>query len=134
MALIEWRDSYKTGIRSIDYEHENLVWVINDLLDKLSHDCPTDDIVRSLGEIHALIEAHFALEEKVMRDIRYAAYPAHKEDHDRLLDDIREIMENVGGGGDFKKTLGEVVNAWFTVHFSTFDKDFHGLAHRHGED
>jgi hypothetical protein len=32
MALIEWRESYKIGIRSIDYEHENLIWVINDLL------------------------------------------------------------------------------------------------------
>ena len=131
MALIEWRDSYKTGIRSIDYEHENLIWVIKDLLDKLSHDCPTDEIIQSLGEIHALIEAHFALEEKVMRDIRYADYPAHKQDHDRLLDDIRDIMESVGDGGDFKKTLGDRVNAWFTVHFGTFDKEFHGLAHGH---
>ena len=129
MALIEWRDSYKTGIRSIDYDHENLIWVINDLLGKLSNDVPTDDIVQALGEIHALIEAHFALEEKVMRDIRYADYPAHKDDHDRLLDDMREIMESVGGGGEFKQALGEAVNAWFTVHFSTFDKDFHGFAH-----
>ena len=131
MAPIEWRDSYKTGIRSIDYEHENLIWVINDLLGKLSDDVPTDEIVQALGEIHALIEAHFALEEKVMRDIRFTDYLAHKEDHDRLLDDMREIMESVGPGGgvDFKKTLGEAVTAWFTVHFSTFDKDFHGLAH-----
>ena len=125
MALIEWRESYKTGIRSIDYEHENLIWVINDLMGKLSADCPTEEIVRALGGIHALIEAHFALEEKVMRDIRYTGYQAHKEDHDRLLDELREIMEGAGGGGDFKKTLGEAVNDWFTVHFSTFDKDFH---------
>ena len=128
MALIEWRESYKIGIRSIDYEHENLIWVINDLLGKLSDDHLSADIVQALGEIHALVEAHFALEEKIMRDIRYAGYAAHKADHDRLLDDMCEIMEGIAGGGDFKKTLGEVVNAWFTVHFSTFDKDFHGLA------
>ncbi len=129
MALIEWRESYKVGIRSIDYEHGNLIWVINDLLGKLSKDHTTDDIVQALGEVHALIEAHFALEEKVMRDIRYSSYPAHKKDHDRLLDDLREIMEGVEGGGDFMKALGETVNAWFTVHFSTFDKEFHSLAH-----
>ena len=129
MALIEWRDSYKTGIRSIDYDHENLIWVINDLLGKLSNDVPTDDIVQALGEIHALIEAHFALEEKVMRDMRYTDYSAHKDDHDRLLDDMREIMDSVAGGGDFKKTLGEAANAWFTVHFSTIDTDFHNFAH-----
>ena len=38
-------------------------------------------------------------------------------------------MEGVEGGGDFMKALGETVNAWFTVHFSPFDKEFHGLAH-----
>jgi hemerythrin len=128
MTRIEWRESYKIGIRSIDYEHEKLIRVINDLLGKLTNDHSTADIVQAQGEIHALIEAHFALEEKVMRDNRYTGFPAHKSDHDRLLDDMREIMEGVEDGGDFKKTLGEAVNAWFSVHFSTFDKDFHNRA------
>ena len=29
MALIEWREEYKTGIAGVDYEHEELINLIN---------------------------------------------------------------------------------------------------------
>ena len=46
-----------------------------------------------LGEIHARIAAHFALEEKIMREAHYDRFEAHKEDHEHLLDEIRDIMD-----------------------------------------
>ena len=132
MTLIKWHEGFRTGIRSVDYEHENLVWIINNLVGRLAAGCPTRDIDAALGEIHTLIEAHFALEEKVMRDLRYQGYRSHKDDHDRLLEEIRDIMDDVAGDArfDFRQVLGERVNIWFTRHFATFDKDFH-LATRH---
>ena len=31
MALLEWKNDYKTGFASIDYEHEHLILAINSL-------------------------------------------------------------------------------------------------------
>lgn len=131
MALVEWRSEFETGIPSIDYEHEHLITVINTLYDRAGKDAARDDVLDMLGEVHALIEAHFALEEKVMRDMRYADYPAHKADHDRLLEDIRDIMEDVEAGAnpDFGDALRGRISHWFGEHFRTLDRKLHALTH-----
>ena len=129
MALIQWQDNFRTGFSSVDYEHQNLIALINELHDRIPYDGSVDDIHFLLGEIHALIEAHFALEEKIMRDVRYPHYRPHKDDHDRLLDDIRDIMDDVADDPDFdhRQALGERVNAWFGNHFATHDRKLHSL-------
>jgi hemerythrin-like metal-binding protein len=84
----------------------------------------------ALGEIHARISAHFALEEKCMMSLGYEGYPEHKADHEKLLDEIRDIMDEVTTGGRFDAAqLGARLTAWFVGHFSTLDARFH---HRSG--
>ncbi len=128
MALLSWKDALKSGHPSVDYEHENLISTINEMHDKMvGGDGSHDTIKHYLGEIHALIEAHFALEEKIMRDIDYAELAAHKADHDRLLEEIRDIMDQVEEEADFdyNSALAKKMSVWFALHFSTLDKDFH---------
>ena len=36
---------------------------------------------------------HFALEERIMRDSGYSEYEDHKDDHEELLDEIRDLMD-----------------------------------------
>lgn len=127
MALLQWKDEYKTGFAAVDYEHENLIRLINELYERITANCGADEVRRYLGEIDALIEAHFALEEKVMRDMSYDRYIPHKADHDHLLEQIRDIIEDAGNNGDagFRSTLGERLSAWFGKHFATEDKYLH---------
>ncbi len=129
MALIEWRDDFKTGVASIDYEHEHLITTINHLHDGITGDDPFESAQFMLGEIHALIEAHFALEEKVMRDMKYGEYTAHKGDHDALLEDIRDIMDSVAEDEayNYSMALAERTSRWFGDHFKTHDRKLHAL-------
>jgi hemerythrin len=127
MTLLEWKDEYRTGFSSIDYEHQTMIESINQIFKDSGGDKET--LLAALGEIQALIEAHFALEEKIMRDQRYAAYIPHKQDHERLLDEILDIMDAVekNGENDTANALGERLSAWFGIHFASFDKDLHTL-------
>lgn len=127
MALLEWKDDYRTGIGSIDYEHQNLIESISRIFEEGSGEPGT--LLAALAEIHALIEAHFALEEKIMRDYHYPAYIPHKQDHERLLDEIVDIMEAVEKHGqlDTAMALGERLSAWFGIHFASLDKDLHKM-------
>lgn len=131
MALLEWKDDYRTGFRSIDFEHQNLIASINNIFENGSGD--KEATLAALGEIHALVEAHFALEEKIMRDQHYAAYPPHKEDHERLLDDILNIMDEVEkvAGLDTETALRNRLGGWFSAHFATLDKDLHTMLGDH---
>ena len=86
-----------------------------------------DAIVDALGEIYAQIAAHFALEEKYMRETRYMAYAEHKEDHEILLDDLRDIMDQVEDDGTYdEKRLSKDLSFWFSEHFRTHDAQLHG--------
>lgn len=129
MALLEWKEEYKTGFPAVDYEHENLISRVNELSDRINADADADEIRDHLAEIDALIEAHFALEEKLMRDIRYEGYVPHKADHDHLLEQIRDIMEDVEDdpSGDVRSALQDRMKAWFGNHFATEDKKLHTI-------
>lgn len=128
MALIEWRDTFNTGNAAVDHEHREMIDLINDVHGRLAGGAPeVDDIEAFLGEINAKISAHFALEEHMMRNARYAKYQAHKDDHEALLDEIREIMATFDAEGleAFESALSERLTTWFTEHFRTFDTDLH---------
>lgn len=129
MALLEWRDEYKTGMESVDYEHRKLIEAINELHDDTPLHRDKGTVEGVLGDIHAGISAHFALEEKIMRDMAYADYAAHKAEHDHLLDDIREIMEQVHNDPAFayRERLENQLRHWFGDHFATADAKLHGL-------
>ncbi|MDH3228469.1 MAG: bacteriohemerythrin [Alphaproteobacteria bacterium] len=127
MALIEWREEFSIGIPSIDYEHKGMIRMINQLHEEISAIPSRETVSDFLGEIHSLISAHFALEEKEMLEMRYDARDDHKDDHERLLDEIRDIMDafEADESADYAEELGRRLEAWFTEHFRTKDARLH---------
>ncbi len=126
MSLIEWNDEFSVGISAVDHEHRELIGLINELYANLSGGAPEITIVDFLGELYARISAHFALEEKIMRDRKYDQYEDHKADHERLLDEIRDIMDDYDDNESFsEEILGERLKSWFSDHFKTKDARFY---------
>ena len=92
MASISWKDEYRINIPSVDHEHQQLIAQINEIFEQLRQDHRAPQVADSLGELHASIAAHFALEEKVMADHHYDQFAEHKADHEELLDELRDIQ------------------------------------------
>lgn len=126
MTLIEWKEQYNLGVPEIDYEHREMITLINDLYARL-HGAQSDvSVAEFLGEIYARIAAHFALEEKIMRENDYDEYVEHKDDHERLLDDIRDLMDDYEDGVDVDvERFGDRLDDWFSEHFRTRDARLH---------
>ncbi len=79
-----------------------------------------------LGELYAMICAHFALEERVMRETGYDEYAAHKDDHERLLDEIRDLMDDYEDAGAIDMdAFSRRLEHWFSEHFRTKDARLH---------
>lgn len=132
MTLIKWKDEFSVGIEEVDHEHRELIELINGLHDVMQLGADQVQVVDLLGEIYAQIAAHFALEEKMMRETRYPGYAEHKEDHETLLDDLRDIMDEVEDDGRFDAVqLSNDLNRWFGDHFSEFDARLHREGHTH---
>jgi hemerythrin-like metal-binding protein len=127
MALIGWRSEFETGVPAVDHEHRELVGLINELHAALEAGADKDRVGRFLGEVFARISAHFALEETIMRKHRYDAYLEHKADHEKLLDDLRDIMDAHAADRyfDYEQALATAVRDWFVDHFKTKDARLH---------
>jgi hemerythrin-like metal-binding protein len=123
MALIDWDERFRVGIAAVDHEHRELIGLINALHERLGGGYSVADF---LGEIYARISAHFALEEKIMRERNYDQYDDHKTDHERLLDEIRDIMDDYEDQRIYQdEILAGRLRHWFGDHFRTRDARLH---------
>jgi len=127
MSLLQWKPEYSVGIESMDVEHREMIDLINDVYQRLGSSPDPEDIEDCLESIFNTISLHFALEERIMREHAYIEYAEHKEDHEDLLDEIRDLMDQFLADTDSGARLLEArLSDWFVRHFATFDARLHG--------
>jgi hemerythrin-like metal-binding protein len=126
---IVWRKQFATGVAAVDHEHRELIALVDRVLDLLDAGGDKDAVESDLGEVYARISAHFALEEQIMREKRYDQLDDHKTDHERLLDDIRDIMEAfvLDTYRERREEFAERLQNWFSEHFRTKDARLHKM-------
>jgi len=125
MSLIEWKPEFSLGVPSVDHEHREMIELVNRLYETVYRANPAHAAADFLGEIYARIAAHFALEERLMHEQGYDEFPAHKADHERLLDELRDIMDHEEDHGFEPDELSRRMSDWFTNHFRTHDARLH---------
>jgi hemerythrin len=136
MTLLAWSERFKLGIPAVDHEHKELIDLINTLHDQLGKEPSKEEVLGFLEEINAKINAHFALEEKVMRGLHYDELGAHKGDHEELLDGIRDIMDRAETApfSELEADLASQLKGWFGTHFATKDARLHHFLEEKGID
>jgi hemerythrin len=133
MALLQWKDRYRVGVAAVDHEHRELINLINRLHEESARG-GKDAIEAFLGDLFKGISAHFALEERFMREHKYPDIDAHKRDHEMLLDEIRDIMDECAAHQEIAAgLLAARLETWFGRHFETHDARLHKAlgAHPH---
>lgn len=121
---IVWSDDFLIGIEELDYEHRCLIEDINKLHRELREGVDAEGITATLGSIYSRMQAHFALEERVMASHNYAHFSEHKAEHERLLDEYAERMTKFHSdpaAGD-RQALERVLRSWIVDHILTTDK------------
>lgn len=130
MSLNSLKDGLRTNIDSLDYEHRKLVEVMEELCESFNRATVAPEVADLFGALYARVAAHFALEEHLMREKKYASYDAHKADHERLLDRILYMMEAYEDGTckDCGSSLPACLEAWFAAHVQNADTGLRALA------
>jgi hemerythrin-like metal-binding protein len=132
--LLHWSDDYSVGIDAVDHEHRELIDLINRLHQALDAPEAGVTVPAFFGDLLEGISAHFALEEKFMRDRGYPQLDSHKADHERLLDELRDIMDAFEQSEEIDSLeLAQRLDTWFSRHFRTHDAALHRAigAHPH---
>ena len=129
MSLIEWQESFNLGIESVDRDHRELIGLINRLYASIQEKASTDEVLAALSEIFARLAEHFDEEESVMRAARYPAYREHKEDHETLLDELDELMDEIQFDKVYDENrLTKDLLRFFGEHFRVHDARLHAAS------
>ena|GEM_PF-4063849 len=57
---------------------------------------------------------------------------AHKNGHEGLLDELRDLMEDIEAGARFdEQALAQALDAWFYRYFETHDARLHNALGSH---
>ncbi len=134
---LEWSDKFSTDVASIDRQHQELLYLSQQLLEVLSADTATLEekqaVFKNLVD-HAL--EHFDYEERIMQNICYPNLSQHKHEHDELRNEIAEISKNVmsGEGVDDWKGLVSLVQVWLLRHIVSSDIPIREHIHRDKND
>ena len=122
MILVPWRDDYSVGAKSVDDEHRALVERINRLYDQLMVEEEPQAVATFFGGLINTISEHFVREERYMREHGYDLLPQHKEDYERLLDDIRTLIAEFDRNEkEGRNDLATRLDGWLSDHFDTHD-------------
>ena len=126
MAQIEWKEEFSVGIDSIDREHEALIVQINQIYEQINLPMDTEIIESMLDELQSDFSAHFALEELLMQEAAFAEFETHRKDHERLLDQIHDLIFHFAEDPDRgKELLVSFLSDWFSQHFRGLDARLH---------
>jgi len=126
MSLLQWKPAYTLGVPSVDHEHRELIGLINEAYSHMGTHSDPERIEACLEDIFAAISAHFALEERHMLIANYEEYKAHKEEHENLLDQLRDMMDEFLDHPESAEAMLRARLAdWFGQHFATFDARLH---------
>ncbi len=123
-TLFKWDDSFLIGIEELDHEHKVLIDDINRLHEELVRHDEKSEIEKCLGDICARMQAHFALEEHVMKEHGYKFFDEHKHEHDELLDSYIECMMQFLNDTGFSSSnpIEDCLKHWVINHIRTSDK------------
>ena len=123
-TLFKWDDSFLVGIEELDHEHKLLIDDINRLHKELARHDEKSKIEKCLGDIYARMQAHFALEEHVMKEHGYEYFDEHKREHEELLDSYTEYMVQFlnDTGVSSSNPIEENLKHWVIEHIVTSDK------------
>jgi len=124
MALFEWKDEYLLGLEALDFEHKDLFECINDLYDQCKIQDQGVELEDCLGQLHARLAAHFALEESNMREMNNPHYQTHKAEHDRFLEEVTEVVASFGtdSGEEDAEAFAIRMKEWILTHITTTDR------------
>jgi len=123
MLFANSKEKLWTGIDSVDSERRKLFALIDALVDKFDSFAAADAVAADFTALQVQVSAEFAAEERLMRSERYPLYRAHKGEHERLLEQLRQMIEAYEEGACMQcgSNLRTCMESWLGDHIRNAD-------------
>ncbi|MCB1895580.1 MAG: hemerythrin family protein [Zoogloeaceae bacterium] len=122
MPLIEWNASMATGHMEIDAQHTVLVAILNRLHESIQAGEGEATTALVLRELIEYTRYHFRSEEALMVHVPSEVAQAHKGNHARLIQQVREFEAQCERGEISPQELLDFLKDWLLLHITGTDK------------
>lgn len=119
---MDWKEAYRIGIGEIDEQHQTLVACISDIERAVAR-YDREAVDAALVHLADLAQAHFTLEEILMRILGYPGLAEHADDHKLFSVHMRTLHERFLTTDAFNKRI-EFLHRWWDKHVQKHDKAY----------
>lgn len=122
MELITLEDRLRLDIPEVDSQHEELIELVNGLHSALLEGADKTARDGFLSQLLDCTRSHCAYEEELMSRYDYPGYQAHKAEHDRLTQNLVDLVERYQRG-ELLLSIAVVMElkCWATIHIEKSD-------------
>ena len=123
--IVSWEAKYATGIKLIDDQHKELVFLTNQLYKACNTGQEVIDTVfkDALHQMVEYVRFHFSTEQELLEHIEYPSWKDHAMEHDKLVRDIVEATKDYEAGRKYTPyNFARVLRNWVFGHIAHFDK------------
>jgi hemerythrin len=124
-VTIEWDPALEVGIEGIDAQHKELFLRIDRLLAAMQMHRGAVEVGRLLDYLGEHVVVHFGAEEGIMRERRYPGFDAHRQEHERFLQDFQALRAEFLTSGPSAILAIRVTNrvtTWLREHIYRTDR------------
>lgn len=124
MALFEWDEIYRTGIASIDEQHQRLFEIANRLHEAWQERHDHAALCAIFTELLDYTVYHFADEERHMAALGYPGLARHRGYHEKLTGLVRGYHERLAAREPgIESRILEFIRLWLNAHVLGTDKE-----------
>lgn len=127
---IQWNENLETGVELIDTQHKELFSRFDTLLTACNQGKGRVEVLRLLLFLDDYIKSHFAAEEQLQIRCNYPGYEAHKELHNRFVQDVDRLeaqFRTEGATLPLVIQTNQALSAWLIKHIRQIDMEFAGF-------
>ncbi len=126
--LLEWDESYATGVEEIDEQHMILVHTLNEASQELAVDARIETLEKITQNLLSYALYHFETEEELMiaygyKDATAEAADEHMSQHRGFSEQVVAVREGINSGTPIAPDeLLQFLNDWLINHILKTDK------------
>lgn len=122
MTRLVWDKTLSVHVGEIDNDHRKLVDLFNLLSEAVEQGERYTYIDAIIDELVSCTVWHFRHEERLMIKYSYPDYPAHRSEHDELIEAAAEFQKRVRSSGKpLSKEDIDYLEKWLTGHILSSD-------------
>ncbi|HKE23687.1 MAG TPA: hemerythrin family protein [Bryobacteraceae bacterium] len=123
MPLFHWTKQYAVHLPEIDAEHRAIFMAGAELERAAAAHAPKSRLREMIRALVNHAEDHFAHEERMMREVRYAAFDWHKKQHDGVRRRLKQFGKRIEAND--REAPGEMLEYlahWLHGHTAITDR------------